>query len=87
MEEAQQAIVGAVDRAPDQYRDVGRAKKAKPRELAHDLYVVLGKTEGRRFRRTAEPGSSCRLLNSGDIHAPIISAYRHGKPGPTGVRP
>ena len=58
MEEARQAIVGAVERAADQGGNVGGAQEPVPRELAHDLHVVIGEAEGRRFRRTAEPRQS-----------------------------
>ena len=43
-----------------------------PRKLAHDVHVVIGETEGGRFRRTAEP----RPTGQGDkrlrVHAHII---------------
>jgi len=79
MEETHQTIVGAVDRAIEQRRDVSRPKEAKSCELAHDLHVIIGKAEGWRFRRTAEPWPACLPLNSGDIHAAIIASPGRGK--------
>ena len=49
MKEPREAIIGAVERAADQGGDVGRAQEAMPRQLPHDLHVVIGETEGWRF--------------------------------------
>ena len=72
MKEARQPIVGAVERAADQRGDVGRAQEAMARELPHDLHVVVGEAEGRRFRRTAEPRQSGGRGNDGGLHTEII---------------
>ncbi len=50
-----------------------------PRDLAHDFHVVIRKTEGRRFRCTAEPWPTCLRLSGGDIHAAIIPPHGRGK--------
>ena len=72
VKEAGKAIVGAVERAGDQSRDVGRAQKAMPRLVAHDLNVVVGDAEGRRLWRAAEAGSAGRCGRGLHFHATII---------------
>ena len=80
VKEARQPVVGAVERAADQGGDVGGAQEAMPRELAHDLHVVIGQAEGRRFRRTAEPRQARLRCDDGGIHTEIIPLPRSGQP-------
>ena len=68
MEEPQQPVVGAVERAADKRCDVRRSDKPVPRDLADDLNVIIGEAKGRRFRRTAEPRQPNWSLNGGNIH-------------------
>ena len=72
MEEADEAIVGAIERAADKGCNVGRAQKAMAGELANDLHVVVGEAEGRRLRRTAEPRQSGRGRNDYGLHPQSI---------------
>ena len=55
MEQPGEAIVGSIEGAADKSRDVRRSQEAMARQVTHDLHVVIGETEGRRLRRTAEP--------------------------------
>ena len=55
MEKPGEAIVGAIERPPDERRDMGRSQKAMAGELPDDRDITVGKAEGRRFRRSAEP--------------------------------
>src|SRR5258707_2059211 len=72
MEEALEPVVGAVERAADKLGDMRRSDEPMPRDLADDLHVVVGKAEGRRFRRTAEPRQSCWPYTGGDIHTALL---------------
>ena len=52
-----------------------RTYEAMPGKLANDLNIVIGQAEGRRFRRTAEPRSTC-LFDCSDrrlTHALIVT--------------
>ena len=60
MEQPGEAVIGAIKRAADQGRDVGRSQKAMPRELADDQHVVVGNAEGGRLRRAPEAGATGR---------------------------
>jgi hypothetical protein len=72
MEEPAEAISGAVERAADQRSDVRRSQKAVARQLTDDHHVIVGKTEGRRLRRTAEPRPS--RGGSNFLHKEIIAS-------------
>jgi len=76
MEEPREAIIGAIERAADESRNVGRTQEAMPRQVAHDRHVVVGDAEGGWFRRTAEPRSTSGLRDSQFAHAGIIASTR-----------
>src|SRR5213075_1484944 len=78
MKEPREAIIGAVEGAADQRGNVGRAQEAMPRQLPHDFHVVIGKTEGRRLRRTTEPRPACRCDKQSEVHATIIPRGQRG---------
>ena len=86
MEEAHQPVVGAVERAADQRRDVRRADQPMPRDDAHDLDIIFRKAERRWRCGTAEPRPAHRLLNRNGLHMPeLYQALGRGRPRQGGV--
>jgi hypothetical protein len=55
VEKTIQTIIGAIERAPYQWCNMCRTQEAMSRKLANDFNIVIGQSEGWRFRRTAEP--------------------------------
>src|ERR1044071_3078030 len=70
MEEPLQPVVRAIERAPDQRRDMRRAQEAVLRNVPDDLDIVVGETEGGRLR-TTKPRPT-HLPDSGDFHMPRL---------------
>src|SRR5437870_2272745 len=56
-----------------------------PRNDADDLHVIIGKTEGRRFRCPAKPGSSCMRSGNAGIH--ITAILPRAQPRPASAMP
>jgi hypothetical protein len=58
MEQPFEPIIGAIERAADQGRDVGRSQETVSGKLAHDVHVVVREAKSWGLRRTAEAGAA-----------------------------
>ena len=74
MEEPREAIVGAIERAADEGRDMRRSQEAMPRELAHDRHVVVGEAKGGGSDARRNRGRRVDAAIDGGIHTDIIAA-------------
>jgi hypothetical protein len=78
-------IIRTIDRAANKRRDMRRSEEPISRELAYDNHVVIGKPEGRRFRRTAKSrpaGCDGKCLG---VHTDIISEPEGPLPDTGGI--
>src|SRR4051812_11497549 len=76
VEEAQQPVVGAVERAADERRDMRRADQPVPRDDTNDLDIIFRKAKRRRFSGPAKARSARLFPDSSDNHTPHPAYHR-----------